>query len=464
MVIDKFDYDVFKNFISFVYNKSLNLKKMSINLIMNIYSVFHFYKVKDGLKYIQFYCQEKIPNIDKKILLEMILSIRKKSVDLPDKKLQKIYEAIIITHAKSVVEDCNINRISIDLASSILNIAFGQLDHEPQTCFAALERAFKKFGVSRKIFNLKFNFAMGHCRWHKLSVVNILNSKVFTNETKVSILQQKNKKNELKAKVDMFPKDETIEIDVLNCEHTKQMSKLLAHEISQDVSFKIGDQIITAHKAILLMNSEVFDAMFFGELKETGTVEITDITIDIFQLMIKLLYFQPVDLSKESSETLYDLYAALHKYQCHNALAYLQRFILHRHEDIFLFYEMAQSFFDPELEAKCYERLQSPSKAVNSVYFMNAKPETVNAIFTRDDLKDFPDAARLRAIEWYIDGNEKKDPAIKYRIMKSTENINFENIEAYDLLRSDSLTDRQKVEFYAKKHNFVKKGRKFIQI
>jgi hypothetical protein len=42
-----------------------------------------------------------------------------------------------------------------------------------------------------------------------------------------------------------------------------------------------------AHKLILSSSSDVFEAMFYGALSETGVVKVTDVTPAAFQALLK---------------------------------------------------------------------------------------------------------------------------------------------------------------------------------
>ncbi|CAG2207954.1 BTBD3_6 [Mytilus edulis] len=70
---------------------------------------------------------------------------------------------------------------------------------------------------------------------------------------------------------------------------------------------------IPAHKMILALGSPVFKAMFYGSFPQSeGDIRIQDITLDTFKIMLKYLYTDHLQLSKDSVIPL--LYAA-QKYQ-----------------------------------------------------------------------------------------------------------------------------------------------------
>lgn len=111
---------------------------------------------------------------------------------------------------------------------------------------------------------------------------------------------------------------------------------------------------------------------------------------------------------------------------------------------------MAQMCVDEELEKDCYNLLQFPISATNSPYFLSAKPESVNNIFTRNDLKDSPTENLIYALECYIEANVHQDPDVKNKLLSSIQNINFEIIDPRRLLSTTLLTDEEKLPIYKK--------------
>lgn len=90
--------------------------------------------------------------------------------------------------------------------------------------------------------------------------------------------------------------------------------KLLHSEKHTDCSFIVGNSTFKCHKLILSTVSSVFDAMFYGLLKEENPVKITDINEEIFKKLIEFIYTGNIDVKKESFETLMELYFSSNKY------------------------------------------------------------------------------------------------------------------------------------------------------
>lgn len=77
-----------------------------------------------------------------------------------------------------------------------------------------------------------------------------------------------------------------------------------------DCTFKIDNQTINCHKILLVASSPVFEAQFFGNFSEsadsdetsTKIIKITDISYDIFNLLLDFVYLGVLDLGVESNE------------------------------------------------------------------------------------------------------------------------------------------------------------------
>lgn len=61
-------------------------------------------------------------------------------------------------------------------------------------------------------------------------------------------------------------------------------------KVRTDVFPDVRERKFRAHKLLLALRSEVFDAMFFGHLAEQGVVDVPDVHPDGFDVMLRYLY------------------------------------------------------------------------------------------------------------------------------------------------------------------------------
>lgn len=95
-----------------------------------------------------------------------------------------------------------------------------------------------------------------------------------------------------------------------------------------DVHFVFeSDERIPAHKIILSSASKVFNAMFYGKLKEEGDVEIVDASAEAFKEFLRFFYTNHVKLTIENiSEVMY----LVQKYDVMDCLSLCANFLLNK--------------------------------------------------------------------------------------------------------------------------------------
>lgn len=228
---------------------------------------------------------------------------------------------------------------------------------------------------------------------------------------------------------------------------------------TKDCEFKFANGTsVKAHKTVLAMSSKVFYAMFFGPMKETTPIQITDVEHSIFKMLIKMIYYKNENnLEAKSSEVLSHLYAALNKYEFQAGLDLLKPIILKRTQDIFLFFELAQMFSDTQLEADCSEILENPLVATNSEYFLNAKPETINKVLTHPNVQIYSHEKLFNALECYIEANLHKDPDCRKNIKSSIQTLDFGKLDHACILSTKLLCDEEKIKKFATLKGFTLK-------
>lgn len=72
----------------------------------------------------------------------------------------------------------------------------------------------------------------------------------------------------------------------------KGLLKLLEESKHTDITFLIGGHPIAAHRMIVASQSEYFDCLLYGSMKEARETEIVleDTTVEAFQALLKYMY------------------------------------------------------------------------------------------------------------------------------------------------------------------------------
>lgn len=94
-------------------------------------------------------------------------------------------------------------------------------------------------------------------------------------------------------------------------------AKLYLNTKASDICFIFGYERVYAHKAILAAGSDVFDAMFFGQLKENAEIEIVDAWVAAFREFLQFFYRSEMQLT---TEHLGEVVILCRKYQVDDAL------------------------------------------------------------------------------------------------------------------------------------------------
>lgn len=123
---------------------------------------------------------------------------------------------------------------------------------------------------------------------------------------------------------------------------------LYKNEATSDVQFKMNDrndseQIIHAHKAILMCQSAVFDRMFYGDLKEGPIITITDVSAEAFCEFLQFFYSSEFDLT---AEHIVEVIQLVDKYDVTKLRAFCEQYLEETltPADTYWYYELSLSF------------------------------------------------------------------------------------------------------------------------
>jgi len=167
---------------------------------------------------------------------------------------------------------------------------------------------------------------------------------------------------------------------------------MLGNELLSDISFLVGRhsqlQPIPAHKFLLSIGSEVFDAMFNGPMavNNGAEIEVPDVEPAAFMSMLRFLYTDEVCLSPDM--VMQCLYAAK-KYAVvaleKACVDYLKQNLCS--DNAFTLLTQARLFEEPQLMALCLETIdKTTSESVAAEGFTDMDLHTLCSVLKRDTL------------------------------------------------------------------------------
>ncbi|XP_013782111.1 BTB/POZ domain-containing protein 6-like [Limulus polyphemus] len=156
------------------------------------------------------------------------------------------------------------------------------------------------------------------------------------------------------------------------------------HELS-DVQFCVGQgnckKVFKAHRLILAMSSDVFKAMFFGQLKEKDSVEIVDVSPDVFEYLLMYMYGR--NLPKVTIHFAREIYYAADKYLIDGLKASCLKLISERFSiaSASVVCEFAEDIKDENLFNKAFETiLYNIHEYIRSISFRTASTNVIKKL------------------------------------------------------------------------------------
>ncbi|OWF55516.1 BTB/POZ domain-containing protein 1-like [Mizuhopecten yessoensis] len=164
---------------------------------------------------------------------------------------------------------------------------------------------------------------------------------------------------------------------------------ILTSGIAIDVTFLVGKdkKIISAHKLVLISRSPVFYAMFEGPMAEKGEVTIPDISEDAFQIFLRYLYTDKIDLTEKNTVP---VLSVARKYCVDILVSKCEEFLNQTVsvDNACLFLELAHEFLMENLKTECLQLISDfPYNILKSSSFADLCPSCVVSITESDDLQ-----------------------------------------------------------------------------
>ena len=146
-------------------------------------------------------------------------------------------------------------------------------------------------------------------------------------------------------------------------------------------------QVIPAHKFVLSISSPVFEAMFYGELSETGdSIELPDCEYESLLELFRFMYTDEVDLS--GSNVMGVLYLAK-KYMVPSLAVKCAEYLQDNLDasNVFNILPHAQKYDEKNLKDRCWEVIDEQTEdAVKSDVFVTIERSLLEAVVERDTL------------------------------------------------------------------------------
>lgn len=159
-----------------------------------------------------------------------------------------------------------------------------------------------------------------------------------------------------------------------------------------DCEFLVGEEAnmktFKAHRTILAMTSEVFEAMLFGSLREEGAIRVTDIPPETFRMLLQHIYSDECEIKSWWQAN--QLYRAADKYFIDSLKKPCMEYIYSTlsSENAVQLIHFAEQYSESGLLEKCWKLVKAQADAVMvSRTILNAPRSTLNRLLELSGLK-----------------------------------------------------------------------------
>ncbi|CAH1390251.1 unnamed protein product [Nezara viridula] len=239
-----------------------------------------------------------------------------------------------------------------------------------------------------------------------------------------------------------------------------------------DVSFKVDNETIHAHKVVLAACSDYFRALLYGGMKESqqSEIEIIGTNVNAFKSLLKYIYTGKLSLSSLKEDAILDILGLAHQYgfiQLEKAICdYLVKSITN--ENVFSIYDAARLYqLDIVIETckKFIDQVFAPnlSKAENPKNFVNLSADGLKEIIERDSFYA-PEVDIFQMVEaWAVANNMKGMPqladvlsAVRFELM--TPRDLFSVVRPTGFVPSDTILDALQLQTNARNSSLKYRG------
>lgn len=201
--------------------------------------------------------------------------------------------------------------------------------------------------------------------------------------------------------------------------------------------FRDEDQKIAANKCLLAAASPVFERMFYGQLKESGDIDIVDATHDAFLEFLQFFYCDKFELS---TEHICEVLTLADKYDVAGLINLCVQFLEYHLsvQTICWVYDLALMFNLSHLINLCQEKLSLETVSVlTSQSFLTCGSNILGRILEMDELSCDEIFVFHQVMEWATEACRRSN------IEPTTENKKLEMGPCFDLIRFPTMTSEQ---------------------
>lgn len=216
----------------------------------------------------------------------------------------------------------------------------------------------------------------------------------------------------------LFDRDLSAE-HLLNNDHSIEITKkLYLNDKMADIFFVFatsdGEIRIPAHKLILAGGSDVFAAMFYGDLQENGDIKIIDASIDSFKEFLQFFYLNQLKLTFDNISDVMNL---AHKYLVNGCYTVCDEFLKHLPvQDVCFTFELALLYDRSELVEFCEQEIRKFTEEVfDSDGFKTCSKAILERILKMDYLGCHENRVLDACVNWAKAACEKanEDPSME---------------------------------------------------
>lgn len=231
----------------------------------------------------------------------------------------------------------------------------------------------------------------------------------------------------------MEPASKKVKVSSNNNETTveKSAEKLYLDESTADVFFAIDDENadgivrVPGHKSRLAAVSSVFNELFYGDQKEDGDVEVSNVSADSFKVFLRFAYFDNVELKMENVVELLELGDLYNVVSCFDrSVDFLKENVTS--DNVCSILTVALLYRKTELEMACANQIAADTEEVfKSKDFLDCDQSTLGYILRMNPLS-VPETEIFDACMAWVAAKSEEDQVTKELVQEHLGELFYE--------------------------------------